>query len=370
MATGSFGWCPRASAARIGNPDTSRWSLSETWIVEQKARKESDAAFQKLAERYRGEILLHCYRMLGSLHDAEDTVQETLLRAWRGMDRFEGRASPRVWLYRIATNACLTALARAKARRVLPETQGPPVGFAPLGEHESETLWLEPYPDAALDRIADLTPGPEARYEMREAIQLAFIAAIQELPPRQRATLLLRDVLGWSALETADLLESSVASVNSALQRARSTLTRRVLSRPTETRLVADDRQRTLLGRYLQTWEASDVDGFISLLKEDAVWTMPPWREWFVGRATIKAFISWAWRPERGRRQHLVPTAANGRPAFGYYRSEREGSEWRAFAIQVLALQDDAIASVTNFVDARLFAAFGLPPALPRTPDR
>jgi len=335
--------------------------------VEQTSRKGSDEAFQELAKRYRGEILLHCYRMLGSHHDAEDAVQETLVRAWRGLDGFEGRASPRAWLYRIATNTCLTALARSKARRVLPEAQGPPVDFAPLGEQESNTLWLEPYPDAALDGIADLTPGPEARYETREAIQLAFIAAIQELPSRQRATLLLRDVLGWSALETADLLESSVASVNSALQRARATLTRRFPSGPTATGPVRDDRQRALLSRYVRAWEACDVDGFISLLKEDAVWTMPPWREWYVGRPTIKAFISWAWRPERGRRQHLVATAANGGPAFGYYRSEHEASEWRAFAIQVLALQDDTIASVTNFVDVRLFAAFGLPPVLPRT---
>src|SRR5207237_6634456 len=170
--------------------------------------------------------------------------------------------------------------------------------------------------------------------------------------------------------ETADLLESSVASVNSALQRARATLTRRFPSGPTAAGPVRDDRQRALLSRYVRAWEACDVDGFISLLKEDAVWTMPPWREWYVGRPTIKAFLGWAWRPERGRRQRLVATAANGLPAFGYYRSERGGSEWHAFAIQVLALHDDTVAAVTNFVDSRLFDALGLPVLLPRTEDR
>ena len=344
--------------------------MRETSTVKQRTRVESDEAFRQLAERYRGEILLHCYRMLGSLHDAEDAIQETLLRAWRGLDSFEGRASPRTWLYRIATNVCLTALARARTHRVLPESQGPAVDFAPLGEGDKEIAWLEPYPDAALDGIADLAPGPEGRYEMREAIRLGFIAAIQELPSRQRATLLLRDVLGFSAVETADLLGSSVASVNSALQRARTTVGQLLPSGETHTRPALDDRQHALLSRYVRAWEASDVDAFIALLQEDAVWTMPPWRQWFVGPETIKAFLSWAWRPERGRRQHLVPTAANGLPAFGYYRAQREDPEWRAFAIQVLTLHDDTIASVTNFVDSRLFAGFGLPPVLPRTPDR
>ncbi len=336
----------------------------------QRARPDTEReTFQHLVEPYRPEIQLHCYRMLGSLHDAEDLVQETFLRAWRGLDDFEGRTSLRSWLYRIATNACLNAR-RANARRVLPETHGPPADHAPLGAADAEIAWLEPYPDAALEGIADVAPGPEARYEMREAVQLAFTAAIQELPPRQRAVLLLRDVLGWSAGETAALLDASAASVNSALQRARATLRQRFPSGRPGAQPVPDDRQGRLLQRYVRTWEESDLDGFVALLREDAVLSMPPWRQWHVGRAAIRAFMAWVWRPDRRRHHLLVPTAANRQPAFGHYRSESEGSEWRAFGIQVLTLQDDAIASLTNFVDARLFAAFGLPSVLPAPDDR
>ena len=328
-------------------------------------------AFGRVAETYRDELQLHCYRMLGSLHDAEDLVQETLVRAWRGFSGFDGRAPVRSWLYRIATNACLTALARrATTRRLLPELQGRPEEFAPLRAPETAVAWLEPYPDAALERITDPAPGPETIYQTREAIQLAFIAAIQELPPRQRAVLLLRDVLGWSAAETSELLESSVASVNSALQRSRTTLRRRFPSGRPETSSVSDDRQRELLERYVAAWERSDVDGFVAVLKEDAVWSMPPWPQWYVGRATIREFVTWAWRPESGRRQRLVPTAANARPAFGYYRSERDSVEWRAFAIQALVLDDEGVAAVTNFVDSSLFPSFGLPLVMAREVDR
>ena len=325
-------------------------------------------SFEGLAERYRSEIQLHCYRMLGSAHDAEDMVQETLLRAWRGLAGFEGRSSFRGWLYRIATNACLDALARrSKDRRVLPQSDGAPVDFAPLGAPANEVSWLGPYPDTALEGIPDLAPGPEARYEMREAVQLAFIAALQELPPRQRAVLLLRDVLGLSAGEASAVLDSSVASANSALQRARATL--RSARRP-DTVSVTDERQRGLLARYVKTWEERDVEGFVALLKDDAGWSMPPWREWYVGRPAIGAFMAWAWRGRR--RQLLLATAANGQPSFAYYRSDGEGSEWRAFAIQVLTIRDGAIAAITNFVDGGLFASFGLPPTLPPdySPDR
>jgi RNA polymerase sigma-70 factor (ECF subfamily) len=325
-------------------------------------------SFEVLAERYRREIQVHCYRMLGSVHDAEDVVQETLLRAWRGLGGFEGRSSFRGWLYRIATNACLTALERrATDRRLVPDTEWPPVDFSPLGAPHRDVAWLEPYPDRALEGIPDLAPGPEARYEMREAVQLAFVAALQALPPRQRAVLLLRDVLGLSAGEASAVLDMTVASANSALQRARATM--KSVRRP-DTSSLPGERLRTLLARYVQTWEARDVQGFVALLKEDAAWTMPPWREWFVGRAPIGGFMAWAWRS--GRRQLLLPTAANGQPAFAYYRSDAEGSEWRAFAIQVLTVRDGAISAIANFVDAGLFAPFGLPPTRPPDyrPDR
>lgn len=339
--------------------------MRDTAEVERAHGDTDPATFEQLAERYREEIQLHCYRMLGSIHDAEDAVQDTLLRAWRGLGGFEGRSSLRGWLYRIATNACLTALARgAEARRLLPDAKGPPVEFSPLGAPDTETAWLEPYPDAALESVADLAPGPEARYEQREAVQLAFVAAIQKLPPRQRAVLLLRDVLGFSAIETADLLESSVASVNSALQRARATLDRTSAAAPA-VEPISDERVRALLDRYVRTWESTDLDGFVALLREDAVWTMPPWPQWYVGRHAIRAFMGWVWRPGSVTRHRLVPTAANGRAAFGYYRSAGASADWLPYALQLVELRGEAIASVTNFVDPRLFAPFRLPSVLP-----
>lgn len=332
--------------------------------VDHAASRPDAAEFERLTGPYRHEIRLHCYRMLGSLHDAEDAVQETYLRAWRGMSDFAGRASVRTWLYRIATNACLNAR-RARGRRVLPESLGPAVDHTPLGAADRDIAWLEPYPDAAPEDIRDGAPGPEVVYERREAVRLAFVAALQELPPRQRATLLLRDVLGWSARESAELLGTSVPSINSLLQRARGTLARRpadVEQAPTAAR------SRELLERYVRTWEAADIDGFVDLLREDAVWSMPPWRQWYVGHGSIRAFLRWAWRPEHGRSQRLVPTAANAQPAFAFYRTEGAG-DWQAFAIQVVTLRADGIAAVTNFVDSGLFAAFGLPATLPAAPS-
>jgi RNA polymerase sigma-70 factor (ECF subfamily) len=321
-------------------------------------------AFQQLAEPYRRELRLHCYRMLGSLHDAEDLVQETFLRAWRGLKGFEGRASFRGWLYRVATNACLNTLAnRGSVRRVLPETHGPPADQPPDGEPATEVAWVEPYPDTALEGIADAAPSPEARYEMREAVQLAFVAAIQHLPPRQRAVLLLRDVLGWTATETAALLDGTVASINSALQRARATLAKGA-GRPC-TNPEPDDRQRALLERYVRAWEDFDLDGFVALLREDAVLSMPPWRQWYRGRESIRAFFAWAWDFPDVQPARLVPLAANRQPAFALYRSSREDPAYRAHGIELLTLRDDAIAVLTIFRDLRLFAAFGLPAVLP-----
>jgi RNA polymerase sigma-70 factor (ECF subfamily) len=308
--------------------------------------------------------------MLGSFHDAEDLSQETFLRAWRGLERFEGRASFRGWLYRIATNACLDALAsRARVRRVLPETQGPPSDQMPEGVPATEIAWLEPYPDAALEGIADGAPGPDARYEMHEAVQLAFVAAIQHLPPRQRAVLLLHDVLGWSATETARLVNASVASVNSALQRARATLEKRFPTGRPISQPAPDDRQRALLERYVRAWEGADLDGFVALLREDAVLSMPPWRQWYRGPEAIRAFFGWAWRSGGHGPFRLVPTAANRQPAFALYSRGRNGFEWRAHSLQLLTLRDDAIAALTFFVDPQLFTAFGLPAVLPTQAD-
>jgi RNA polymerase sigma-70 factor (ECF subfamily) len=321
--------------------------------------------FPHQAEPFRRELQLHCYRMLGSLQDAEDLVQETFLRAWRGLDRFEGRTSLRSWLYRIATNACLDALeGRARARRLLPDAEGPPAGRPPEGGPAADVAWLEPYPDAALEGVPDVAPGPEARYEMREAVQLAFVAAIQHLPPRQRAVLLLRDVLGWSAVETARLLDGSAPSVNSALQRARATLRQRFPDGPPGAAPVPDEGQRRLLERYVRTWEAADLDALVALLREDAVLSMPPWREWYAGRGAIGAFLAWAWAQHRPQDDRFVPTAANRQPAFAVYRREAGRPGWRAHGIHVLTIGDGSIAALTSFREPRFHARFGLPAEL------
>jgi RNA polymerase sigma-70 factor (ECF subfamily) len=350
----------------MNQPDVNTPDIPDPSTLVDSAKKGDRDAFQQLTEPYRRELQLHCYRMLGSLHDAEDLVQETFLRAWRGLNGFEGRASFRGWLYRIATNACLNAIAsRVSGRRVLPEMHGPPSDQPPDGEPATEVAWLEPYPDTALEGIADTAPSPEARYEMREAVQLAFIAAIQHLPPRQRAILLLRDVLGWTAGETAALLDASVASVNSALQRARTTLAKGFpTGRPCDNP-APDDRQRALLEGYVQAWESADLDGFAALLKEDAILSMPPWPQWYLGRKAIRAFLDWAWDSPGISSSRLVPIAANRQPAFALYRRGTEDPELRAHGINLLTLQDNAIAVLTVFRDPRLFAAFGLPVVLP-----
>jgi RNA polymerase sigma-70 factor (ECF subfamily) len=323
-------------------------------------------AFQRLAEPYRRELQVHCYRMLGSLEDAEDLVQETFLRAWRARDRFDnGRASLRTWLYRIATNACLNALAsRSRTHRVLPEAHGPPSDRPPDGGPAAEVAWLEPYPDAYLEGVADAAPGPEARYEAHEAVQLAFVAAIQHLPPRQRAALLLRDVLGWSAAETARLLDASVTSANSALQRARTTLATRFPNGRPGAQPALDDRQRALLARYVRAWEGADLDGFVALLREDAVLNMPPYAQWYRGRAAIRGFFAWARMSGGDGGEWLVPTASNRQPAFAQYVRSRDG-RWRAHALWLLTIEDGAIGALTGFIEPRLFAAFGLPAVLP-----
>jgi RNA polymerase sigma-70 factor, ECF subfamily len=334
------------------------------------ASNRSNQAFERLAEPFRREIKLHCYRMLGSLHEADDLVQETYLRAWRSFDRFE-EGSFRAWLYRIATNACLNAIASRKhAQRFLPDQHWPAATSVqmPHGGPPAEVAWLEPYPDSNLEGIADDAPNPEVRYASREAVRLAFVAAIQELPPRQRAAILLCDVLGWAAAEAATLLGGSTASINSALQRARETLAKRY---PTGQPAVApqpNPAQQELLDRYLKAWEGHDLDGFVALLKEDATFTMPPWLLWYAGRESIGSFFEMAWKTCGGLR--LVPTAANGQPAFAVYERSGTDERWTGHSIQVLTLQDDMISTLTIFVPPtgpQLFGPFGLPLILPDT---
>jgi RNA polymerase sigma-70 factor (ECF subfamily) len=321
-------------------------------------------SFEQLAERHRRELRLHCYRMLGSIHDAEDAVQETLLRAWRGLGDFEGRASFRNWLYKIATHACLDMLtARQRTARLLPHEIGPPAQAIPQAP-ATEIAWLDPYPDEPIEGFGAIEPGPDARYEVHEAVQLAFVAAVQRLPPLQRAVLLLRDVLGWSAAEAAHLLDTSVASITSALQRARATMetnydsSGRSASHP-------DEQQRELLDRYVTAWETADLDSFVALLKEDAIFSMPPYREWLLGRDAIGGLFTFACGRYGGRGAfRLVRTAANGQPAFAMYTRNSATGDFVAHSIQVLSMQDGRIALVTNFMNPQLFEFFGLPARL------
>jgi RNA polymerase sigma-70 factor (ECF subfamily) len=322
------------------------------------------AAFARLAEPYRRELLAHCYRMLGSYRDAEDMVQETYLRAWRGLDRFEGRASLRAWLHRIATNACLNALASGRARRVLPEALGPPAERPPAGEPATDVAWLEPFPDAALAQLPDGAPGPEARYELRESIQLAFVAAVQQLSPRQRAVLLLRDVLGWSAAETARLLDMSLASANSALQHARAKLERQFPDGRPPAWSPPDARQRALVERYMRAWEKADLDRLVAMLREDAVLSMPPRPGWYRGREAIQRLLAWAWEHIGGGPFRVVPIAANGQPGFALYNRAHSGDGYERHALWMLTLDGDEVAGTTGFFDTGLFATFGLPERL------
>ncbi len=311
----------------------------------------------KQLDVHREALVGHCYRMLGSAAEADDAVQETLVRAWRALDGFDGRASLRTWLYRIATNVCLDALAdRARRER--------PVGIGPAGTVHDElverprTHWLEPIPDVqALPADGD----PAERLALRQSIRLAFVAALQRLPPRQRAALLLAEVLGWPASEIASALETSVAAVNSALQRARATLAE---SAPPEAAVAGlTPEQETLLARYVDAFERYDVDALAALLREDATLSMPPYTLWLRGPAAIKSWFLGRGIGCRGSR--LVPTAANGLPAFGQYRPAAPGRPHQPWSLVVLELDCDRIAAMNHFLDtATLFPRFGLPPEL------
>jgi RNA polymerase sigma-70 factor, ECF subfamily len=317
-------------------------------------------AFAQMAEPYRRQIKAYCYRMMGSLHEAEDLTQETFLKAWRAFDSFEGRGSLKAWLYQIATRVCLDAIRHRKhVRRMLPEAEFSPATTMPSGQPTMDAVWLEPYPDSELDEVADDAPGPEARYEKNEAVRLAFVAAIQYLSPRQRAVLLLIDVLGWSPPECATLMGGSVASVNSALQRARATLARHYPEgRPDRYDIPGD--QSVLLDRYVRAWEAKDLDGFVALLKEDASYVMPPWQQWYLGRDAIHRFFAAVW--QQYGRFRLLQTAANRQPAFVLYTQSETDDKWSAHSIHMLTLSDGAISRVALFMKPmgpRLVQAFG-----------
>ncbi|MFC5754149.1 sigma-70 family RNA polymerase sigma factor [Actinomadura rugatobispora] len=320
---------------------------------------EQDQDFQRLADPYRRELLAHCYRMLGSIHDAEDLVQETYLRAWRSYGNFEGRSSLRTWLYRIATNCCLTAIDQ-RGNRPMPSGLGAPSDDPERPVVASpEVPWLEPVPDSVLGADA---VDPATIVASRETTRLAFVAALQHLPPNQRVVLILRDVLKWKAAEAAERVAVSTASANSALQRARAQL-QQVAPREDELVEPTDPGQRELLDRYASLFENADIKGLVELFKEDAVWEMPPFPQWFVGRDVIARLILAQCDPEPGELR-LVPTAANGQPAFAMYRRDEDGVH-RPYQIQVLSITGEGITQASVFFDTTLFATFGLPEVLP-----
>jgi RNA polymerase sigma-70 factor (TIGR02960 family) len=332
--------------------------LSERTLA--RARAGDEHAFRELTDRYRRELHVHCYRIVGSVQDAEDLVQETLLAAWRGLERFEGRASVRAWLYRIATNRCLNAL-RDSGRR---PQELPRMAEPPEPTRRIEPVRLEPYPDVLLEGVPDGSPGPETRYETREAIALAFVTALQHLPPRQRAVLVLRDVLGFRLAETADMLGTSEASVKGALQRARATLEARFPAADRErVSLPNSPRERRLVGRLADAVEGGDVEGIVSLLTHDAWLTMPPFPFEYQGHAAIAGFLRDRERL-RGAPLRLVPTRANGQPAFGCYLPDDRAAIARPYGLMVLTLDGDRLSAITWFGDSSVFPSFGLPRAL------
>jgi RNA polymerase sigma-70 factor (TIGR02960 family) len=342
---------------RVMGHATEAWELS-------RARSGDHAAFERLVEPYRRELQVHCYRVLGSFQDAEDTVQETLVSAWRGLEGFEGRASLRTWLYRIATNASLAFLRRGRPPRAIPAPPEPPGDFPTTARTTPEPVWLEPFPDAWLDDLPDSVPGPEARYDSREAIELAFVVALQHLSPRERAAVVIKDVLGFRTAETAQLLQTTDAAVNSALQRARDKLDR---LGPDRHRLDAPPPgsapERDLVGRFASAFESGDVGSVVALLSEDARMTMPPEPMEYVGPREIHRFLSTV--PARGELQRvkLVATRANGQPAFACYLRTHEGP-LRAYGLMVLTLSADRVVAITGFPDTSVFASFGLPRTL------
>ncbi len=314
------------------------------------ARKGDESAFESIVEMRRSELQAHCYRMLGSTHDAEDALQEALVRAWRGLPRFEGRSSLRSWLYKIATNTCLDAIGR-RPKRVLP------LDYAPAsdphqgpGDPVIESVWVEPYPDE-LFGVEDGFAAPEARYEQREAVELAFIAALQHLPATQRAVLVLREVLGFSAKETAEQLETTTASVNSALQRARATIDEKLPDQTQQAtlRTLGDEKVAAIVDRYMKAWETNDVETVVEILAEDATFAMPPLASWFTGTEALRTFLSLA--PMSGDwRWKAIPVQSNGQPALAFYAWNEDEQRYRRFALNVLTFRGERIVDVTAFI--------------------
>jgi RNA polymerase sigma-70 factor (TIGR02960 family) len=328
------------------------------------ARRDDGVAFGQLVEPYRAELHAHCYRMLGSVHDAEDALQDALLGAWRGLAGFEGRSSLRSWLYRITTNACLRLLAR-RPKRLLAADYGP--AAAPqdeLGEPVVEPVWVEPYPDDRLG-LEDGSAAPEARYELRESVELAFVAALQHLPPTQRAVLILREVLGFSAAEVAGILDTTPASVSSALQRARKAVDQRVprTAQRAELDALGADGRRGLVDAFVTAWERADVAAILKLLAEDARFTMPPLPAWFRGREDIGRFFTermfaTPWR--------LLPIRANGQLAFACYQGDPDGDRFRLGAVNVVSVRAGRIVEMAGFLEPGVHRRFGLPDELPK----
>jgi RNA polymerase sigma-70 factor, ECF subfamily len=321
------------------------------------ATAHSEEEFRRVVEPYRAELQAHCYRMVGSMHDAEDALQDALLRAWRALPRFEGRSSLRTWLYRIATNTSLDLIAR-RPRRVLPIDLGPAAD-----PHDEEPTWLEPYPDEQLG-VEDGLAGPDARYEQRESLELAFVAAVQHLPPNQRAALILRDVLGFTAREVADTLDTTATAVNSAMQRARATVDARLPDRSQQAtvRALGDERVRALVDGYMDAMERGDVDAIVAMLSEQATWSMPPYSALYRGHEQIAGFLREG--PMKVRWRHL-PAHANGQLAVGCYAWSAERERHEAHVLDVFTLDGPRIAAVTAFITPAIFGRFGLPDVHP-----
>lgn len=320
-----------------------------------RAQDGDEDAFTDLVAQYRPELRAHCYRILGSVHDADDALQETLMAAWLGLGRFEGRSSVRAWLYRIATNKCLNARRGARSRP-LPEPTRP----LPEPTYYGEPLWIEPYPEVLLDGLATDTPGPEARIEAREAISLAFVSAVQHLPPMQRAVLMLRDVMGFRAAEAAETLDCSVHAANSLLKRARARIARELPARE-HAPLPDSPHERDIVARFTDAYENGDVATIVGLLTDDVVLTMPPLPFVYRGRATTAEFLEAVCAT---RHFQLVPTRANGQPAFGCYVYDGNASVVRAHGLIVLTLAGNHIAEITRFLDNSMLPRFGLPRTL------